>query len=90
MSQESVEHFLGRIITDDAFRRMALGSMRLAIAAEDFTFTHEEIEALTLIDGNVIELVSRELDKAIKRSSASQNPFNSVANDTVLAVGGSR
>lgn len=90
MSQESVELFLGRIITDDVFRRMAMGSMRLAIATENFTFTRQEIEALMLIDGNVIELVSRELDKAIKRSSASQNSSKSVANDTVLAVGGAR
>ena len=85
MSQESVELFLGRIITDDAFRRMAMGSMQLAIAGNDFTFTREELEALMLIDWNIIELVSRELDKAIKRIRASHIPSDSLENETVLA-----
>jgi hypothetical protein len=88
MSQESVERFLGRIITDDVFRRMAMGSMRLAIAAEDYTFTVDEVEALTLIDEDIVELFSRGLEKTIKRSSASQTLPS--PNDTVLTVGGSR
>lgn len=87
MSQESVERFLGRIITDDVFRRVAMGSMELAVAAEDFTFTRKEMEALMMIDGNIIELLSRELDMSIKRSSSSQRSSKSVKNSVGLAVG---
>jgi hypothetical protein len=88
MSQECVELFLGRIITDDAFRRMAMGSMPLAAAANDFKFTRQEIEALMLIDSNIVEMLSRELDKSIKRNSNSLISSESVGNVAVMAERG--
>lgn len=90
MSQESVERFLGRIITDDVFRKMAMGSMQLAIAAENFNLTRQEIAALELIDEAVIELLSKELDKSLKRSSAPAATPVQAENDAVWAVGAVR
>ncbi|MBF0292054.1 MAG: Franean1_4349 family RiPP [Nitrospinae bacterium] len=71
MSQESVERFLGRIITDDDFRRMAMGSIKLAMADYGLSFTDEEMSAVMAVDWDIIELVSGDLDKTIKRSSYS-------------------
>lgn len=78
MSQESVERFLGRIITDDDFRRMAMGSMKLAMASNDLTFTDEEMDSVSSVDWDIIELASSNLDKAIKRSSVSSVQYTSV------------
>ena len=86
MSQESVERFLGRILTDDLFRRMAAGSLRMAAAAEDFTFTNDEAESLAAIDWNGVELVSRELNRAIKRSSPPEKSTKSIEDGAVWAV----
>jgi hypothetical protein len=86
MSQESVERFLGRALMDDGFRRMAMGSIRLAMAADNLAFTNEEMDAMTSIDWNVIELVSGEMNKTIKRSSAAQSLYQFAENDLIEAV----
>lgn len=86
MSQESVERFLGRILTDDDFRRMAMGSMRLAMAADGLTFTQEEMEAVMAIDWHIIELVSGDMDKTIKRSSIPPSLSMPAENGALVAV----
>lgn len=77
MSQESVERFLGRIITDDDFRRMAMGSIKLAMASYNLSFTEEEMEAVMSVDWDIIELASGDIDKTIKRSSVSSIHYTS-------------
>lgn len=89
MSQESVERFLGRALTDDDFRRMAMGSIRLAMAADGLTFTQEEMDSVMAIDWNVIELASGEMDKTIKRSSVSSAMSMPAENDAFVAVAAS-
>lgn len=70
MSQESVERFLGRALTDENFRRAAIGSINLAIISCGFTFTKEEIAALESVDWELIDLAAADMDIAIRRSSS--------------------
>ena len=89
LSQESVERFLGRILTDDDFRRMAMGSIRLAMAVDRLTFTQEEMDAVMSVDWSVIELVSGDMDKTIKRSPVSSAMSMPAENDAFVTVAAS-
>lgn len=70
MGQDSVEKFLGRIITDDIFRRDASRWFDRTCAAEGFVFTGEERQALVGLDYDLIERLSIRIDGGIKRSVA--------------------
>ncbi|MBI4665791.1 MAG: Franean1_4349 family RiPP [Nitrospinae bacterium] len=70
MSQESVEHFLGRIITDEEFRLRAKDSLNRAAVDLGFSFTSREIAALASLDVEELEGVARQLDKSIRRSGS--------------------
>ena len=69
MSQESIERFLGRVLTDDDFRLAAKKSLKSVCADSGLKFTHEEIEALATLDWAKLEPVTALIDKTIKRSS---------------------
>lgn len=73
MGQDSVEKFLGRIITDDIFRHAAIRSFDKACTAEGFVFTVEERRALSGLDYDLIERLSARVDGGIKRSVAFAN-----------------
>lgn len=70
MGQDSVERYIGRILTDDLFRRDAARSFDKACAAEGFVFTGEERRALSALDHSLIERLSVRIDGGIKRSVA--------------------
>ncbi len=70
MAQNSVEIFIGRILTDDVFRREAIQSFDNATAAEGFVFTAEEREALKRLDHDLVERLSLGIDMGIKRSGS--------------------
>lgn len=70
MGQDSVERFIGRILTDDVFRHDAHKSFDKASMAEGFVFTAEERSALKRLDHDLVERLSLRIDMGIKRSVA--------------------
>ena len=70
MGQDSVERYIGRILTDDLFRREANLSFDSACAAEGFVFTTEERRTLRGLDHDLFERLSSRIDMGIKRSVA--------------------
>lgn len=69
MGQDSVERYIGRILTDDLFRHDAHLSFDKVCVAEGFVFTGEERQALSRLDYTLIERLSTRIDGGIKRSS---------------------
>jgi len=71
MSQDSVERFLGRIITDEDFRECARNSLPEACVKGGYLLTHHEIEILRILNFEQFVLVSKMIDKRIKRCGSS-------------------
>ena len=69
MSQAEVERFLGRIITDSDFRRMAMRSLKNAIGKEGIVISKREMAILSLIDLSKLGLASEIIDDSLKRAS---------------------
>ncbi|GLI37446.1 Franean1_4349 family RiPP [Geobacter hydrogenophilus] len=69
MSQEGVEKFLGRLLTDDAFRHRAESSPADACRLEGYTLSVEELQAIRGEDFARIDSIARLLDSRIKRFS---------------------
>ncbi len=69
MSQESVEMFLGRLITDDNFRKLTQKAFIKASTEQGFSLTAEERKILQEIDFGKFVCLSNELDNRIKRCS---------------------
>ncbi len=70
MSQEAVERFLGRLLTDDAFRRRAQESIESTSREAGFDLNASELVAISRDDIIRLDMVSHELDKSIKRFTA--------------------
>lgn len=68
MGQDSVERYIGRILTDDFFRREANLSFDEVCAAEGFVFTNAERRTLRGLDHDLFERLSTRIDRGIKRS----------------------
>jgi len=68
MSQESVERFLGRVITDERFREMAKRSLEQCCSAEGYCFSPAERQHLSNIDFRLLGFVSSTLDGEILRT----------------------
>lgn len=68
MAQDSVERFLGRLITDNDFRELAESSFERACMEEGFVFTVEEQKGIRKMDFNKLASLDEELDRGIKRS----------------------
>ncbi|MCM0082402.1 Franean1_4349 family RiPP [Geomonas sp. Red32] len=84
MSQDAVEKFLGRLLTDDTFRNLAARAPQEACRSYGYPLTDEEIGAIKAEHLALIALVSIRLDSSIKRfctraGIASQNQHNEVA-----------
>jgi hypothetical protein len=69
MSQDAVERFLGRLLTDNAFRRKAAKSLAAACSEQGYLLSGEELRAITREDLARFEAVSDQLDSRIKRFS---------------------
>lgn len=69
MSQEGVEKFLGRLLTDDVFRQKAAKSPADACRDEGYVLSAEELAAIRGEDLTRFSLVSQQLDSRIKRFS---------------------
>jgi hypothetical protein len=67
MSQEAVERILGRMITDENFRRQAVDSLEIASTDEGYRLTPIELRMLTKLEmSGVTELAGR-LDAGLCR-----------------------
>lgn len=67
MSQNEVERFLGRIITDTDFRARAASSLKRVCYDEGFTLSPKEMLLLKTIDFSSFGLVAETLDDSIRR-----------------------
>jgi hypothetical protein len=76
MSQRSVEKLLGRILTDDDFRRaffpVRAASFELA-ATHGLDLTPTERSALSALKARRFECIAQELDPRISRSSSAES-----------------
>lgn len=67
MSQEMVERFLGRLLTDDGYRQLAMRSVPDACRDGGYSLTAEELMVITRGDLVRIELIAERLDHTLKR-----------------------
>ncbi|MBU5635796.1 hypothetical protein KOM00_03535 [Geomonas sp. Red69] len=68
MSQESVEKFLGRLITDDNFRRQATASLERAALQAGLIMSAAEITALQRLDLDLLAALADSVDDSVLRS----------------------
>jgi predicted restriction endonuclease len=68
MSQDSVERFLGRIITDEKFRQKASKSLKSACTREGYLLSQKEIMFLEQVDYVMFSQIALDIDDAIKRA----------------------
>ncbi len=71
MAQESVENFLGRLITDDDFRKLAKNSLTKACLEYGYTLTAAEQKIMQSIDFDSFIFLANSIDKGIKRHGGS-------------------
>lgn len=67
MSQDAVERFLGRLITDDAFRVRAASALDEAAGREGIALSAEERNLLRCIDFDLFSSLAETIDGCIKR-----------------------
>jgi hypothetical protein len=67
MSQEGVERFLGRLMTDHRFLKLGLRSVPAACRETGFDLSDEELLSIRREDLVRIELIAERLDSRIKR-----------------------
>lgn len=73
MTQEAVERLLGRLLTDDSFRKSAGYSFAIAAAEKGYQLSDEELQALSSADLMRLEKVAAQLDRSIKRFNHDPN-----------------
>ncbi|MGD9949773.1 MAG: Os1348 family NHLP clan protein [Desulfobulbus sp.] len=69
MSQNEVERFLGRIITDADFRAHTERSLERACYSEGYALSTVELSFLGNLDFQLFQQLSETIDDSIKRSS---------------------
>ena len=74
MSQDAVERLLGRLMTDDVFRKKAEASIENVCRDAGYDLNPDELKAIKPVDVLYIEMVSARLDRGIKRFSAGREP----------------
>lgn len=68
MSQESVERFLGRVLTDERFREKARFSLDQCCSTEGYSFSPSERTHLAKLDFRLMGFVATTLDGEILRT----------------------
>jgi len=68
MSQEAVEQILGRMITDERFRSLALDSLEAAGLKEGYRLTQVELMLLSRLELQRITEVAARLDPGLCRA----------------------
>lgn len=72
MSQEAVERVLGRLMTDEGFRRAAKESLELACLQQGYLLTKTELQLLADLQLQVISEVALQLNPGLCRAVTSQ------------------
>jgi hypothetical protein len=67
MSQDAMERFLGRLLTDDAFRQRAAKALAEACREEGYSLSSGELLAISRDDFARLNEVAQQLDSSIKR-----------------------
>ncbi|MBI3814179.1 MAG: hypothetical protein HY279_06915 [Nitrospinae bacterium] len=67
MAQDSVEKFLGRLVTDDDFRDLAKRSIVKASVEHGYIFTAAEQKILQSLDFDSFIHLANNIDRGIKR-----------------------
>jgi hypothetical protein len=71
MSQENVERILGRLVTDEGFRRRFAedpDDLLLRVTREGVSLTAYELRALAALDATRVERFAREVDPRIQKT----------------------
>lgn len=68
MSQEGVESFLGRVITDKSFREWATGSLEEACRSRGFSVSSTELQYLKALDLSLFAEIAKAVNGAIRRN----------------------
>ena len=68
MSQEAVERVLGRLITDERFRRLAADSLEAACLQEGYRLSPAELRLLSGLDLQHITEFARRLNPGLCRA----------------------
>lgn len=68
MSQNAVESFLGRIITDKKFRKRAMAALEPACSGAGLVVSREEMACLKSLNFAHFEQLAESVDGAIRRS----------------------
>ncbi len=72
MSQEAVERALGRLLTDEGFRRAANKSLEIACMQHGYSLTKTELSLMSGLKLQVIKEVAVRLDPGLCRAVTSQ------------------
>lgn len=67
MSQRTIELVLGRMLTDDRFRRRAMLSLEETVQKEGYCLSRRELQSIKQVDMIRLEMAAHELDMALKR-----------------------
>jgi len=71
MSQRAVEYCLGRLITDDQFRAMAINSLPQACRQLGLDLTDMELDLLRFLDFSFLAKIASSLDPGLLRTGSS-------------------
>lgn len=67
MSQGTIERVLGRMLTDDRFRRRAMLSLEETMQKEGYNLNRRELQSIKQVDMLRLETVAHDMDMALKR-----------------------
>lgn len=70
MSQEAVERILGRLITDEQFRRLAADSLEVVCLREGFCLTPAELRLLSELEPQRIAELAGRLNPGLRRAGS--------------------
>jgi len=68
MSQEAVERFLGRAITDERFREKAKSALEQSCISEGYSLSQTEVAYLANLDFRLLGFVATTLNDSIRRN----------------------
>ncbi len=69
MSQEAVERVLGRLLTDEQFRRVAERSIEKACREHGYVLSDAELTILSVMNLNMLQLAADSVDPHLQRAS---------------------
>lgn len=71
MSQEAVEQVLGRLLTDERFRRQAADSLETACLQEGYRLIPGELQLLSDLDLQLMTELADRLNRGLRRAGDS-------------------